>query len=628
MSRVARSLDQLVEVETPEQIAFSYTIAGIGSRAAAAVLDALICFVLLAAISVVAGVIGGSMPRDALGIEASASGTWAVALLFLLQFVVLWGYYVLFEAFADGQTPGKRQLGLRVVRDGGYSIGLGESAVRNLFRVLDMQPGFFYGVGIISALISRRGKRVGDLVAGTIVVRERALHLAPAVAAPGEAAAAPAFGAGRSGSATAPPVPASLTALLTDDEYAVLERFVARRSALEPERRRAFAAQLAARLAPRLAEIRASMPATGGASASSASTEQAALLRLFEREREVRSRGGAARSDTGAAREQHAIVAEGAPRWRAFEQLLLAVRRRGLKRLSEDEVGDFVSRYRELTTDFARLSTASRRRDPDSLLYLGRLVAGGHNLLYRRRELPFAAVWRYVAETIPREVRRAWRPILAAAAMLWLPALLAYATVVIRPETAAEFIPIGMIDRAEQGVQWAREGKGYIPDPEVWRPVMASQIIANNVQVTFAAFAFGALAGLGTLFLLVTNGIFLGGVAGLYASKGIGTLLLAFVAPHGVLELTAIAIAGGAGLLLAKAIWMPGARSRREALVDEGRRAITLIACSTLFLIVAGVIEGLVSPRPDWPLGWKLGVAGATGVVMLSYLLAPRMRAA
>ena len=120
-----------------------------------------------------------------------------------------------------------------------------------------------------------------------------------------------------------------------------------------------------------------------------------------------------------------------------------------------------------------------------------------------------------------------------------------------------------MLDRAEQGVQWAREGKGYIPDPEVWRPVMASQIIANNVQVTFAAFAFGALAGLGTLFLLVTNGIFLGGVA------GIGTLLLAFVAPHGVLELTAIAIAGGAGLLLAKAIWMPGARSRREALVDE-----------------------------------------------------------
>ena len=623
MSRVARSLDQLVEVETPEQIAFSYTIAGIGSRAAAAVLDALICFALLGALTVLAGVIGDSMPRGALGIEASASGTWAVALIFLLQFVVLWGYYVLFEALADGQTPGKRQLGLRVVRDGGYSIGLGESAVRNLFRVLDMQPAFFYGVGIISALISRRGKRIGDLVAGTIVVRERALHVAPGIAT--SRAAASGLAAGRTGSAPAPAAPAPVSALLTDEEYEVLERFVARRSALEPERRRAFAAQLAMRLAPRLAEIRATMPGEGGGAASTPS-EQAALLRLFERERDVRSRGGASRSDTGAAREQHAIVAEGAPRWRAFEQILVAVRRRGLKRLSEEEVGDFVSRYRELTTDFARLSTASRRRDPDSLLYLGRLVAGGHNLLYRRRELPFAAVWRYVAETIPREVRRAWRPILAAAAMLWLPALLAYATVLVRPETAAEFIPIGMIDRAEQGVEWAKEGKGYIPDPEVWRPLMASRIIANNVQVTFAAFAFGALAGLGTLFLLVTNGIFLGGVAGLYASKGIGTLLLAFVAPHGVLELTAIAIAGGAGLLLAKAIWMPGPRSRREALVDEGRRAITLIACSTLFLIVAGVIEGLVSPRPDWPLGWKLGVAGATGVVMLGYLVQGRVR--
>ncbi|HEX6057624.1 MAG TPA: stage II sporulation protein M [Gemmatimonadaceae bacterium] len=614
-TRIVRSLDHLVEVETPEQIAFSYTIAGVGSRAAAAILDALISLAIVLALSVVGGAIRGAMPRGALGIEGSASGSWAMALILLLQFAVMWGYHVLFEAFADGQTPGKRQLGLRVVRDGGYSVGLGESAVRNLFRIIDMQPLFLYGVGIISAVVSKRGKRLGDIVAGTIVVRERALHLAPALA-PSDAAAR--AGARAAATADQPLAPAPISALLTDDEYAVLERFVARRSALEPDRRRAFAAQLAARLASRLAEAGA---AEASAGAPPGSTEQAALLRLFERERDVRARGGAARSDTGAAREQHAIVAEGAPRWRAFEQLLIAVRRRGLRKLNEEEVGDFVARYRELTTDFARLSTASRRRDPDALLYLGRLVAGGHNLLYHRRDLPLAQVWRYVAETIPREVRRSWRPILAAAAMLWLPALTAYAVVVLRPETAAEFIPMGMLDRAEQGVEWAKQGRGYIPDPEVWRPVMASTIIANNVQVTFAAFAFGVAAGLGTLFLLVTNGIFLGGIAGLYASKGIGTLLLAFVAPHGVLELTAIAIAGGAGLLLGKAIWIPGARPRVRALVEEGRRAITLIACSTIFLVFAGVIEGLVSPRETWPLSWKLAVAGGTGVVMVAYLL-------
>ncbi len=613
--RIARSLDQLVDIETPEQVAFSYTIAGIGSRAAAAMIDALICFALVVALWVLVAVIGASLPRGATEWIGRTAGAWALALAFLLQFAAVWGYYLLFEALADGQTPGKRQLGLRVVRDGGYSIGFGESAVRNLFRVLDMQPGFFYGVGIIAALVSRRGKRLGDLVAGTLVVRERVLHVAPGLGAERPAQAPPAATGPIVSSATAP-----IAALLTDEEYAVLERFVARRSALEPERRRLFAAQLAARLSSRLAEAGAADAAEGAPSASAGSTQQAALLRLFERERDVRARGGAARSDTGAAREQHAIVAEGAPRWRAFEQLLAVVRSRGLKRLSEEEVSDFVARYRELTTDLARLTTASRRRDPDSLLYLGRLVAGGHNLLYRRREIPFAEAWRYVAETVPGEVRRSWRPILVAAAALWLPALLAYGAVVLRPESAAEFIPLGMLDRAEQGVEWAKQGKGYIPDPELWRPVMASRIIANNIQVTFAAFAFGAAFGLGTLFLLVTNGISLGGVAGLYASKGIGTLLLAFVAPHGVLELTAIAIAGGAGLLIAKAIWMPGPRPRRQALVEEGRRAIRLIACSTLFLVFAGTIEGLISPRPDWPLAWKLAVAAATGVVMVMYL--------
>src|SRR5947199_10824562 len=107
-------------------------------------------------------------------------------------------------------------------------------------------------------------------------------------------------------------------------------------------------------------------------------------------------------------------------------------------------------------------------------------------------------------------------------------------------------MPTGMLDRAEDGVKRAKSGDGYIPDPQVFRPVMASQIISNNVQVTFAVFAFGVTAGLGSLMLLLLNGVSLGGVFGLYQSKGILSLLVAFVAPHGVLELSAICIAGGA----------------------------------------------------------------------------------
>src|SRR5215207_8538857 len=106
-------------------------------------------------------------------------GSWGMAILLLAQFSLLWGYYVLFEGLMDGQTPGKRIHRIRVVREGGYSVTFGASAVRNLIRVLDMQPLFLYLVGMISVIATRRGRRLGDIVAGTIVVREDARSAAP-----------------------------------------------------------------------------------------------------------------------------------------------------------------------------------------------------------------------------------------------------------------------------------------------------------------------------------------------------------------------------------------------------------------------------------------------------------------
>jgi uncharacterized membrane protein SpoIIM required for sporulation len=224
----------------------------------------------------------------------------------------------------------------------------------------------------------------------------------------------------------------------------------------------------------------------------------------------------------------------------------------------------------------------------------------------------------------PREIRRSAAPILLAAALMFGPAAIAYTAVMRDPEVAAVFIPAQMLDRAAEGIRRAREGSGYIPDPEMFRPVMATGIIANNVQVTFAAFAFGITAGIGTLLLLVFNGVSLGGVFGLYQSKGIGALLLAFVAPHGVLELSAICIAGGGGFLLAGALLLPGRRTRRVALIENGQRAIRLIGASTLLLVVAGSLEGFVSPIPYWPLSLKLSVSALTAVALVLYIRAGR----
>jgi uncharacterized membrane protein SpoIIM required for sporulation len=574
---------QLVEVETPEQVSFSYSVAGVGTRAAAAMIDYLIC---LAPGMLLAFLLMPLLRVDREGQPQSEVGTWIYAIIILANFAMLWGYYVFCEGYFDGQTLGKRRMGLRVVQDGGYSVSFAASAVRNIVRIIDMQPGILYLVGIISVAVTKSGKRLGDIVAGTMVIEERVVHLV-AGGAEGETAALP------------------VAAQLDEDEYALLDRFVARVASLDPQRQQALAAQLVARFESHL-DPEPALPV-------------ARLEALHERERAARSRGAAGRSDTGARREQHALVAAGTARWRAFADRLAHARRRGLERMSEEDVSRLVADYRELSTDLARLQTATRGRQSDALFYLSRLVAGGHNLLYRGRRVAATSVWRYLTVTIPREMRRSWAPIAIAAVALFGPAAVAYTALYRQPSLAREMLPPGMIDRAETAPLRAQQEQGYVDIPEIVRPVAASTIIANNVQVTYLCFAAGVTAGVGTLFLLIFNGVALGGFAGFYASTGEGGQLLGFVAPHGVLELSAIVIGAAAGLHIAAGILLPGALTRREALVARGRRAITLVAGATLMLIVAGTIEGMISPRV-WPLSWKLWVSAATAVAFAFYL--------
>ncbi|HEX5580134.1 MAG TPA: stage II sporulation protein M [Gemmatimonadaceae bacterium] len=600
MAQSPPSLEQHVEIETPEQVAFSYTVAGIGSRAGAALIDGAICVATYAALY---WLVHWAV-RRAGGVVPDAGGsTWASVVLIVGQFAVFWGYYVLFEGLRDGQTPGKRMLGLRVVRDGGYALDFAASAARNLVRVVDMQPAIVYGVGLVSAAASPQGKRLGDYVAGTIVVRERPVTLAEPVAE----------GSPRAGEGVRP-----LATLLTDEEFAVLERFRERRSALDETRVAVLTARLAERFRDRAPEL-----------AAEARGDAAFIARLLERERDARARGVAARSTSGAGRERHALVAAGAARWAAFAHLLADAQRRGLESMSEEEVSDFVTRYRELATDLARLRTASRGSETDAVYSLSRLVAGGHNLLYRGRRVRPAALGRYLMVTVPAEIRRAWRPILLAAVLLFVPAFAGFEATRRSPEATLELVPRGLIDRAETGVVRRAGGGGYLPEEEasLRGPLLASAITTNNLRVTFTAFAGGATAGVLTVFSLVLNGVAaIGAPMGLWARLGILDQILGFVAPHGVLELAAICIAGGGGFLLAAGILLPGALTRREALARQGRRALHLIAGATLLLLVAGPIEGYVSPLV-WPLAWKAAVSAATTVGLVAWLWAPFGRA-
>jgi uncharacterized RDD family membrane protein YckC len=158
----AALVDTQAHIETPENVRLSFRLAGPGTRLGAYLLDLLLRVVIFWGLAMAVGVVS-----PVLNVAGAPIGVLLLG-LFLLE----WGYTFLFEAWWNGQTPGKRALGLRVVKEGGYAIGFYDALLRNLLRVADALP-LFYGVGLVVMLGSSRFQRIGDLLAGTIVVREK-----------------------------------------------------------------------------------------------------------------------------------------------------------------------------------------------------------------------------------------------------------------------------------------------------------------------------------------------------------------------------------------------------------------------------------------------------------------------
>jgi uncharacterized RDD family membrane protein YckC len=170
--RLRSAMDEQLTISTPEQVAFHYEMAGIGSRFVAALLDHLILAVILVPVlCAVVSLAGGLSLFDAVNGSDSSAGYIVLAILVLIQFLIFWGYFVIFEAAWNGQTPGKRAGRLRVIRQNGQPIGPAEAIIRNLVRIVDFMPGF-YGIGLLTMFIDKDARRLGDMAANTIVIRE------------------------------------------------------------------------------------------------------------------------------------------------------------------------------------------------------------------------------------------------------------------------------------------------------------------------------------------------------------------------------------------------------------------------------------------------------------------------
>ena len=219
-----------VDVRTGESVAIRYELAGLGSRFLALVVDMLAQFALAIALLIVFAFASPAVSRMGPLASKNVFG-WLLAFAILLFFLIFFGWFIIFETWWSGRTPGKRALGLRVVRDGGFPIDVGAAIIRNLVRIAEAFLGF-YAISAVSALVSKENKRLGDFAAGTLVVRDRA-------------DAVPDLDAYLAR-------PARSEIGLSAEDRLLAERFLARRAALDTTARYRLAARIAERIRPTL----------------------------------------------------------------------------------------------------------------------------------------------------------------------------------------------------------------------------------------------------------------------------------------------------------------------------------------------------------------------------------------
>ena len=281
------------------------------------------------------------------------------------------------------------------------------------------------------------------------------------------------------------------------------------------------------------------------------------------------------------------------PAWDRLEAILDVAGRKGVARLQEEELHELTRLYPAVAVDVARARMLEL--DANTQRRINNLAIRAHGLLYmRKRGRPLAALLRFLGRDYPRLFRRLWAYTATAGAILLISAMGTYVTARIRPSTAYVFVPSGLeMPGTQDGVTSEDISERFRVIPS---PPLAAGVITNNISVAFNAFALGITAGIGTCLVLLFNGMMLGGFVAHFANHGLLTPLMHFLVPHGVLEIFAIVVAAGAGLRMGGALTMPGRLTRGASLRRGSKEAVLLVLGTVPMFLVAGVIEGFVTP--------------------------------
>lgn len=308
-----------------------------------------------------------------------------------------------------------------------------------------------------------------------------------------------------------------------------------------------------------------------------------------------------------------AFVKKRKENWKRLEELVGMLKGTSIKALTKLEVREFGELYRRASADLAIARTEIR--DPKLVNYLNSLVINAHGKIYRAESNGAALFARFVTHEFPKAVRNTFGFSLLAFSAFLLCAVASYLLCFYDPN----FVNLLGIDQirasAESNHQW------WLSLNES-NQIGATEILTNNIRVGLYAFAMGIFFGVGTLYVVSYNGIFIGGVLGVcfQTNPAFGTELVNFMFAHGVLELTCIFIEGGAGMAIGYSLINPGELSRTQALKKTGMQAARIMLGSIIVTIIAGIIEGFISPS-SLPAAVKISIGVLSGVLFFAYLI-------
>lgn len=310
--------------------------------------------------------------------------------------------------------------------------------------------------------------------------------------------------------------------------------------------------------------------------------------------------------------KEEAFVSKNTVSWDALDAYNRHIAKVGVRNLSHSETKEFARLFRLASHHLAYARTHYPKSN--AVPQLNKLVAVSHNYMFVRQGRGIADVWGYFSRTFPAMVRETWVYWGIATILFFIGVFFAGFYIYSNPSRLNEIMPAAFASFAEGEVpDW---GDGGI---DVHYTLFAASVTTNNIAVSFNAIAGGLLLGLGSVFILVYNGLIVGGLFGFFYQVGANMLIAyALVLPHGIIELMAIFLCGGCGLMIAKGMLVPGNFTRRHSLVVQFKRVAAMIPGIVIMLVVAGIIEGYFTPLPIHP--WlKIAFAALTGVAMVAY---------